>query len=91
MSEGDLVELSLPPDNLLRAAVLVYGLPLAGAIGGAALAYGSGLGDAGAALLALAGVAVGLAAGRMRLRREACLRHFVPTIGKRLSGTQTGS
>ncbi|NIL93014.1 MAG: hypothetical protein GTO71_00895 [Woeseiaceae bacterium] len=76
----DRVELSLAPDNLLRAAFIVYGLPMIGAIAGAAIAYAAALGDQGAAVLALLGLGGGLLLSRWRLRRAACLRRFTPRI-----------
>jgi sigma-E factor negative regulatory protein RseC len=76
----DLVEISLAPDNLLRAASIVYGLPMLGAVIGASLAYAFGLADAAAAVIALLGLAAGLVISRWRLGRASCLRRFVPTV-----------
>lgn len=76
----DIVEISLAPDNVLRAASIVYGLPMLGAVIGASLAYTFGLGDAAAAVTALLGLATGLAIGRWRLGQDDCLRRFVPTV-----------
>ena len=76
----DRVEVSLAPSNLLQAAVTVYGFPLTGALAGAAFAYALALGDTAAALAALAGLGVGLAASRWRLQQGPCLRSFTPTI-----------
>lgn len=84
LQEGDLVEVSLAPDNLLRAALIVYGLPMAGAILAAALAFGLGLSELFAAMSALAGLGTGLLVGRWRLQREDCLSRFVPMVDKRL-------
>ena len=81
---GDRVRLELAGESVLRAAGLVYGLPLGGALAGAGLAWWSGAGDAGAALAALAGGMAGIATGRRRLRREACLRQFRPLVTARL-------
>jgi len=80
LAAGDVVELHLDPAHVLRASIIAYGLPMAGAIVGAAAAWTLSLGDAAAAAAALAGLALGLVAGRRRLRREACLRHFLPTV-----------
>jgi len=88
LAEGDLVEVTLAPDNLLRAALIVYGLPMAGAVVGAMLAYALSLGDVGAAVAALAGLVAGLLLGRWRLRRQDCLSRFVPTVDKRLPGVR---
>ena len=56
------------------------GLPRTGALAGAAFAYALELGDSGAAVAALLGLAGGLAASRWRLRQGPCLRQFTPTI-----------
>lgn len=76
----DVVEISLAPDNILRAAAIVYGLPMLGAIAGAAIAYVLVLGDAAAAVAALLGLGAGLAIGRWRLRQTNCLRRFTPSV-----------
>ena len=79
LGEGDRVQLTLAPASVLRAAIVVYGLPLLGALAAAAVAYGLSLGDLGAALAALAGIGAGMLVGRRRLRRAPCLREFMPT------------
>ncbi|MEJ2256970.1 MAG: SoxR reducing system RseC family protein [Woeseiaceae bacterium] len=80
---GDRVTVELAPDNLLRAATIVYGLPLTGALVGAAGAYLAGFGEPGAAFAVLAGIAAGALVGRLRLQQAACLRRFVPTVTAR--------
>lgn len=85
IAENDIVEISLAPDNLLRAAAIVYGLPMLGAVAAAAIAYAFSLGDAAAALAALGGLACGLAVSRWRLQQTSCLRRFVPSVQARLS------
>ncbi len=75
---GDSVELTMGPNNVLRAAGIVYGLPLAAAASGAALAYLLGLGDPAAALAAVAGLGAGLFLAKRRLR--GCLRDFTPEV-----------
>ena len=85
--EGDVVEISLAPNNLLQAAKLVYGLPMLGAILGAALAYGFAFGDAAAAAAALVGLGAGLVVSRRRLMRSSCLRRFVPVVERRVAGS----
>jgi sigma-E factor negative regulatory protein RseC len=67
---GDVVRISLAPEHILRAAVMVYGLPLGGAAVAAVVAYQLGLGDAGAAALALAGLGTGIWIGRSRSRQS---------------------
>ena len=46
LAAGDIVEISLAPDNLLRASLIVYGLPLMGAVVAVSVAYGLSLGCA---------------------------------------------
>jgi len=82
LAEGDVVDLTLAPRNILRAAIIVYGLPMLGAVVGAATAYALSLGDTGAAVAALVGLACGLLFGRWRLRQTNCLQQFVPTVGQ---------
>ena len=83
--EGDRVSIELAPDNLLRAALLVYGLPLTGAIIASAAAWLLGADDLIAAAMAVLGTGVGMTTGRMRLRKTRCLRNFVPMVTARLS------
>lgn len=73
---GQEVMLELPSRRLLQAAALVYGLPLAGLLGGAVV--GQGAGEAGAVL----GGVVGLLAGVIAARRLAghFARQFSPTV-----------
>lgn len=77
--------LELAPHNLLRASLLVYGLPLLGAVAGAAGAWILGTGDLGAAIATLAGAGVGILAGRLRLQRTGCLRDFTPVVTTRIA------
>ncbi|MBT8108760.1 MAG: SoxR reducing system RseC family protein [Gammaproteobacteria bacterium] len=77
---GDEVRIELAPDSLLGAALIAYGLPLAGAVVGAGAGYLAGLEDVAAATTALAGLAVGVFIGRARLRRGRSRRCFRPTI-----------
>jgi len=83
--EGDRVSVELAPDNLLRAALIVYGLPLTGAVVASAAAYWLGASDPGAAAMALAGAGMGVLVGRLRLRRARCLRDFTPTVTERIA------
>ena len=80
---GDVVNIELAPGNVLRAALIVYGLPLAGAAVSAALAYALSLGDAGAAAFAIGGLLAGALAGRRRLSADACIARFTPTVSRR--------
>ncbi len=87
LAVGDRVNLELLPTNLLEAALLVYGLPLAGVL--VALSAGwliaGALNDAHAIILAIAGLLAGLVAGRYRINRNRCLQRFVPRIAMRAS------
>ena len=85
--EGDVVALELAPANVLRAALIVYGLPLSGAAIGATLAYVLALGDAAAAAMAVVGLSGGVIAGRQRLASESCLARFTPTVAHVVKGT----
>ncbi len=76
--EGDEVSVALAPRHLLNAALVVYGLPLGGALLGAVIAYSLGFGDLHAALAGLAGIAVGIVIARYRATRDQC--QFSPTI-----------
>ena len=77
---GDDVRIELAPTRVLAAAFIVYGMPLAGGVVGAGAGYLAGLGDAGAATSALAGLAVGAILGRARVRRDRSLRRLTPTL-----------
>ena len=90
LAEGDNVEIALSPNNLLKAALMVYGLPMLGAIVAAGFAYVMALGDAAAASAAIVGLLSGLVVSRWRLQHAACLGNFVPRVAKRLRGAQTG-
>jgi sigma-E factor negative regulatory protein RseC len=82
LTPGDVVAVRLAPGNVLLAALIVYGLPLAGAAAAAALAYAASLGDAAAALMALLGLVSGALIGRRRLRDDTCLARFTPTVSR---------
>ena len=82
-TKGDVVNIDLGPGNLVRAALIVYGLPLTGAAAGAALAFAIGFGDGRAAATALAGLAVAWTIGRRWLRGDSCVARFAPTVSPR--------
>jgi len=84
LNAGDSVELRLAPDNVLAASLIVYGMPLLGAIVAAGAAYLMQFGDSAAALAAISGVVVGLAFSRWKLNRDGCIDKFIPHIEKRL-------
>ena len=83
---GDTVGLTLRPANLLRAAGIVYGYPLFGVLLGAGGTLLFGGTDAAAAMLALAGIAVGALIARRRLAEPDCMTAFSPSIGEKLAG-----
>ena len=85
VQNGDLVSIVLEPRNVLRAATIVYGYPLTGAVLAAFVAYAAELGDIAAALAALSGLAAGILVARMRLQNTRCLRDFTPIVVDRLS------
>ena len=90
LAKGDAVEIGLASQNLLKAALIVYGLPLVGALTTAGSAYLFGAADSVAAVAAITGLLLGLLVGRSYLAREGCIDEFVPYVEKRLQGPQTG-
>lgn len=80
LEAGDSVSLSIASRNILAAAVIVYGWPLAAASLAVLFVYQWRPGDAAAALAALVGLSVGALLARWRLRQQVCLSRFVPTI-----------
>lgn len=82
---GDWVSIVLEPRHLLRASVIVYGYPLAGALLATIIARGSGIGDAASAAAALAGLVAGVLMAKLRLGKNQCLREFTPIVVERLS------
>ncbi len=81
---GDTVTLSIASSSLLRAALLAYGLPLAGTV--LALTVGwlvmAPLSDFAGVLIALAGLLAGFIAGRSQLRKDDWCKQFVPSIDR---------
>ncbi len=82
---GDTVRLVLEPKNLLRAAIVVYGYPLLGAVLAASLAFAADAGDVAGAAAALIGLCAGLLFARLRLRNTRCLRDFIPIVVEKLA------
>ncbi len=80
---GEEVVLGLPEEGLMRAAWLLYGLPLAGFIGGLALLQGAGEGWA--LLAGLLGLGAGLGLLRL-LGRRAAAGKAEPCILARIQG-----
>lgn len=86
---GDAVTLSIASSSLLRAALLAYGLPLAGTV--AALTVGwlvmAPLSDLAAVVIAGSGLLAGFIVGRKQLQKEAWCRQFVPSIERQADGS----
>ena len=80
VERGDSVSLSLEPGNLLRAAAIVYGLPLVGALSGALLAQVMRATDLAVVAAALLGIVAGVVLARVRLQRTSCLRDLTPVV-----------
>ena len=68
------------PGGILKTASTAYGYPLVGGLAGAAAARVLELGDAAAAVAALAGLSAGFIVARRRLRKDGCLRDLQPVI-----------
>lgn len=82
---GDAVELGLAGRQLLSAALYAWGIPLAGALSAAMLAWIGGAGDGPAAAVALAGTVLGAVFARSRLQARRCLSSMTPSVVRRLS------
>jgi len=85
LHNGDQVSISLQPNNVLRAAIIVYGYPLLGAVAGAGVALTQAFGDVAAAGAALVGLVAGMLVARARLRGTRCLQDFTPVVIDRFS------
>lgn len=84
LAVGDSVELQMPARNLRTAALIVYGLPLLGALTGATLAFGLQLSELAGVAVVVASATVGAAIGRWHLGQTDCLQQFVPQVQKRI-------
>jgi sigma-E factor negative regulatory protein RseC len=87
LEPGDCVRLELAPRDLLRAAWLVYGLPLLSLVlfVAAATTMAELAGDAGVTAIGAAGLAAGLIASRRILRKDGCLQDLTPTVYERIT------
>ncbi len=85
LKPGDDVRLTLAPSHLLRAAVLAYGMPLAGVIIALGIAWimSRTLNDVLAVVLAICGLVAGALFGRHFLNQDDCLKNLVPTVSER--------
>ena len=82
--EGDVVTIDMAGGQLLPAALIVYGWPLAGAAAGSLLAVaGPWPGDIAAAGGALAGLVTGGLLASRRLASARCMERFRPVIVQR--------
>jgi sigma-E factor negative regulatory protein RseC len=88
VGDGDQVSISLESQNLLRAAIIVYGYPMFAAVLAAIVAYSYGANDAIGAISALAGLSAGVLIAKARLRRARCLREFTPLVVDRLASAR---
>jgi positive regulator of sigma E activity len=75
----------LEPQNVLRAALIVYGYPLLGGVLAAIGAFLAGFSEIAAACAALGGLVTGIWAARIRLQDTRCLREFTPKLVDMLS------
>jgi positive regulator of sigma E activity len=82
LSDGDRVYLALPDSGILRAAVLAYGMPLAGILLSLVLAWLAlgPLSDAAGVTVAAAGLCAGCLIGRRRLSSASCLNQVQPCL-----------
>jgi sigma-E factor negative regulatory protein RseC len=85
VKSGDSVSVQLEPSNVLQAAIIVYGYPLASAVLAALAAMTLGLGDVASAVFALTGIGTGFLMARRRLRSAQCLRDFTPVVVENLT------
>ncbi len=85
---GDHVQLNLHPGNLLNAAFLAYGIPLAGAAVAAAVAYWLQASEPVSVAAALAGLAAGMVVSTYRTRRLSCLGNLSPQVEIDMGGTR---
>jgi len=88
LKAGDEVQIELAPQSILRAAWIVYGVPLAGALSAAGMAYAAEMTDGKSLLVIMAGLLAGGLISRHWLRRSDCLRRFTPVITQRLAGAE---
>jgi positive regulator of sigma E activity len=91
IAEGDTVRIDMAGGDLLPAALIVYGWPLAGAAAGSLLAMlGPWQGDAVTAAGAVAGLVLAGVLARRRLASGACIDRFRPVVVERSGVTPVG-
>lgn len=84
LAPGDRVLIGLDEEAVMRAAFVVYLVPLLAAVAAGGLAWGTLGGDAAAAAGALAGLAGGLAWARGYSRRHEADPRFQPVVLRRV-------
>lgn len=86
LEAGERVYLTLEPANIVKASLLAYGLPLLGVVLLPTLVWtlAGPISDLVAAAAAAVGLVAGMALSRLNLRRQACLRQFVPVIRQKV-------
>jgi positive regulator of sigma E activity len=86
LNAGDQVHLDLPPDGLLRAAWLAYGLPLSTMVVAVAVATAivDIANDSAFVVSGVVGLAAGVLAGRRKLAGDRCLRRLTPVVCERV-------
>lgn len=77
---GDRVRIALAQSSVLRAALIVYATPLAGALTATLLAYAFAFGEVVAIVAALAGLAAGIGLAKLRLAGTDCMQEFTPVV-----------
>jgi positive regulator of sigma E activity len=82
LESGDEVSLTVESQQLLRAALFAYGIPLLAMLCalGAASISGMAASDLASIGIAFAGLAGGVAVSRYYLRRESACDHLIPVI-----------
>lgn len=88
LREGDEVQIELAAQNVLHAALIIYGIPLATALVASGAAWLAGLSEGKAVLAVIGGLALGALIARRRLRHASCLRQFTPAIVGHLAGVE---
>ena len=82
---GERVVVGAPPEGLLRAALLVYGLPLLTMLGGGVIAQGMGAGDGVAMIATGCGLALGVLAARLGAGRLTAGGRMAPQFIRRFA------
>jgi positive regulator of sigma E activity len=86
LKAGDQVHLDLPPDGLLRAAWLAYGLPLSTTVLAVAVAAAvvDPANDSALVASGVLGLAAGVLVGRKKLAGDRCIWRLTPVVCERI-------